>query len=174
MAGATCMEKAGDRAMSWARGFFRGWVAVSILWAGFTAWVAFPSLARNWSPDYSFNLDTYLHGTRPPSSLEQGWRAGSPVVSTPPTQQEAEAVARWLWSNKHLKGSSDYEEKVDQLGAIHRTLYDRETKKRLSDFSKALLIPPAVLLMVGALLAWVIAGFRRGERLADNTDSARR
>jgi hypothetical protein len=147
--------------MSWARGFFRLWVAAAILWIGFATWVSFPNLRRNWAPDYSFSQIDYLYGKRPPSSLEVRWRGDLPVISSPPTQADAEAVAGWLWSNGHLAGTDRYIEQAKQLGSIHRSLYDRATAQRLSDYLMAAFVPPGILLAIGTLVAWALAGFRR-------------
>jgi hypothetical protein len=138
----------GGSALSWRRGFFRGWVVISALWVVATVLVAKPSTyALLWNaPKY-----------------EIAFPSGRKVtVDTSRTHQELvtmvdDALRQEPPPKSGEKSHTDSRDEIlNYFDARYSSAGDRATNAWLMTA-----VPPGVLLLIGMAVAWIIRGFRR-------------
>lgn len=145
--------------MTWASGFFRLWIVVSLLWWGaIVAMLGKDEFKGLWQPrvkleveykgDNKFNLDGSLPREELRAQIIEGVKTGSAI----------------------LMQRGDIAEAKKQIGAANSTadellkVIDDESTKRADKLHRALsilLVPPITLLIFGVAIAWVARGFRR-------------
>jgi hypothetical protein len=145
--------------MRWGRGFFRLWVAVTIIWmAGVAAILGTEHFKGLWSPDVKFEV-TYkggftdtLDGSRTPEHLKQQ------IIED--VKMDAALLVKQGNSAEAKKQIEDAATNADQL---LKALAD-EKAQRSDRWPRALavmLAPPFGLLVLGLTIAWIARGFRK-------------
>jgi hypothetical protein len=138
----------GGWALSWGRGFFRGWVVISALWVVATVLVAKPSTyALLWNaPKY-----------------EVAFPSGRKVtVDTSRTHQELVALVDDALQQEPppKPGEKSHVDSRDEILNYFDARYS-SAGDRATDAWLITVVPPGVLFVIGIAVAWIIRGFRR-------------
>jgi hypothetical protein len=128
------MDKGSEKRVRWARGFFRAWVVIALLWAAFASFVAYDSFPSEAKPWFRAEHDgQWLTKTELLDAADSARLAGDSATG-------------------------------DKLVGLAMTIDRQISEARLNaafQWFLAVTLPPMVLLALGALVGWVARGFQR-------------
>jgi hypothetical protein len=146
--------------MTWSTGFYRFWIVLTALWMAATITLMGKDEFKGlWSPKGSLEVvykgdvkDTVDSGAHDPEFLRRqiidGIKRGAALLQrTDPTEAKTQTDQANSTADELLKVLAD------------------ETQGRSSRLYRGLaivIVPPFALLIFGVVIAWVVAGFRKG------------
>lgn len=131
--------------MNWRRGFWRVWGVISIVWIAVAFVIAAPFPSTN--PVVRF--DAWGHQVKLPADTEKETVRSALIKFL--NEERAKDPGPWI----EYQGNID--EKVDEL---IRNYQPTSWFWQLLPFSMIALLPPAILLVLGMALGWIVRGFR--------------
>jgi hypothetical protein len=143
---------------TWARGFLRLWLVVSAIYVACVVMMLSPDRFRPLiTPQSSYGVDFDGGTTR---TFDTG---------KPPSLLRADVTTAWTEAAKVLEGNGRRSEAADILRhmderttelIVDLTRRNEDRIKRAYDALWIALLPPALLLAVGALVGWIARGFQ--------------
>lgn len=156
--------------MSWSRGFFRGWIAVTAVWLAFVGLLFYNSIKN---PYISWGGYLYSQNISQPPNFMLVY---SPEFHEAERRRSAGELEGYEIASESLLKSTTYffptaMSEADQLRLMKANheqdqsaqlkLISEKRWERFIDAIKVALSPPIILLLIGLVIRWVITGFRR-------------
>lgn len=151
--------------IAWRRGFFRVWMVLAVLWAGFALLVGWGSVANPYVPGRDVAIQT--EGEVPELFEDYGQlhQAFEERVRAGTTRKTA--LQRYgfnLYTSTSLEPWK-YHEYVQKAETAVADYIQAETASRRSQaipqLAMGVVLPPLIVLVLGWAIGWAIAGFRR-------------
>ena len=154
--------------MSWKRGFLRAWIVISVLWIMGATWVFYDPLFGT-----KVNSETYYsYSVAPPHAkyLGPGDREWVAFVETKPLPVGfTDHVIRTRNYLAHLYTASSIRQ-ADLAPAVafvqgevdkYQAGKDEMVRGAMPGVAVSVVLPPLILLGLGWVVGWIVAGFRR-------------
>lgn len=151
-------------AVAWRRGFFRVWIVLAVLWAILMIIIQSGSILNPYVPgkvvatlvgDTVQLYDIYSPQER---AFQQGVEAGALVSTKLPGRDFA------LITRKDTEPAT-LQERIAEAEQVVAQYVETETSRRRTEAILPLamlsIVPPLIVLALGAAIAWAISGFRR-------------
>jgi hypothetical protein len=155
--------------MNWTQGFFRLWLAISTLWMGLCGIYAY-SAARD-AYDAAAALAVFERGSIalvPVICQQARGELGRDYARRAAPDRPWEEHRCWYEMPNYRRLFPEYQQLTDAdiskglYAAIGQPLREMASwQSVVVSWVPALVIPPAMLLLLGVGVAWIIAGFRR-------------
>lgn len=131
--------------MQWARGFFRVWIIISILWIGVVVMIAKP--------------ETYpllWHGSK--------WDIGTPtghqfILDASMTREQLEQTLDSALRQEEARAGHKLESGIREVLLNHVDERER-ARDQAPQIWLITILPPIALLLLGIAIGWVLSGFR--------------
>src|SRR3989442_11165446 len=161
--------------VNWKRGLFRGWVVLSVAWLalagilfGPSAFSSLPELPETGMIEKSVELArAYRSGTMPTEKklyYEEALRRGLLIEIRPISGKKdgMEIVLKDQTVIKNVPSDIEAKEIGRRISNFFQDTRSKELRIRILETSVWLFIPPAVLLVMGMGMYWVVTGFKKG------------
>jgi len=161
--------------VNWKRGLFRGWVVLSVAWLalagilfGPSAFSSLPELPETGMIEKSVELArAYRSGTVPIEKkpyYEEALRRGLLIEIRPMAgkKDEMEIVLKDQTVISNVPSDIEAKEIGRRISNFFQDAHSKELRSRILKTSALLFLPPAVLLVLGIGIYWVVVGFKNG------------
>jgi hypothetical protein len=161
--------------MNWKRGLIRAWVVASVAWlvvAGFLfgpgAFSSLPQLPETEMIEKSVELArAYRSGTMPTEKkpyYEEALRRGLLIEIRPISgkKDEVEIVLKDQTVITNVPSDIEAKEIGRRISNFFQDTRSKELRSRILETGVWLFIPPAVSLVMGMGMYWVVTGFKKG------------
>ncbi|UGY08646.1 hypothetical protein [Phyllobacterium pellucidum] len=151
--------------MNWGKGFFRAWIAISLLWILFVGWVFF-SPTNNPAPYLPTDNLLLLEGQTTYKHVDDGpWLTYSDKLELTGdlkgTDQHWSANV-YVPREETPQQRAAHQQRVGDLkNAQYEVLVNVRHRIRVREALKVALYVPVPLLIIGLTIGWVASGFRR-------------
>src|SRR5262245_16850517 len=142
--------------INWARGFFRAWAVLAILWVMASGWHAYTTTYLWFQPDEDcLNQLAKWPDGRPFNELERGGFLG--IELDDEANQSRDKIFEEVW--RKIKDCGAAKEAAKPL--MQRvTLRVTENWSELTSALRLILLPPLAVLIAGFIFGWIVRGFR--------------
>lgn len=150
--------------VSWRRGFFRVWIVLALLWVAFALLVQGGTVFNPYAPGKIIATpaggtvqmwDRYGDQQR---NFDEGVAAGA--LQTTPIGSDSFL----LYTRKDIEPARLQERVAEAQRIVDDYVADETTRRRSASIlplAGLVLIPPFVVFVLGAAVAWALSGFRR-------------